>query len=163
MRRFSQKVYFGDASRADLLEAAGAKKAKYFIIAVDDTETALTIARLVQEEFPHLKIFSRARNRQHVFDLKDLNVNFIQRETFEASLSLTKALLLEMGFHKDRAKMLIERFRTHDLLMIEEQYKVRHNDKDFLDVSRQGAEQLAQVLREDSAKTYIDAKEGPNL
>lgn len=156
LRRFSQKVYFGDASRVELLEAAGAKNAKYFIIAVDDTETALTIARVVKEEFPHLKIFSRARNRQHVFDLKDHGVPFIQRETFESSLQLTKSLLLEMGFPTERAKSLIERFRTHDHLMLDEQYKVRHNEKDFLDVSRQGAEQLAQVLREDAAKTYIE-------
>lgn len=156
LRRFSQKVYFGDASRVELLESAGAKRAKFFVIAVDDTETALTIARVVREEFPHLKIFARARNRQHVFDLKDLGVDFIQRETFESSLQLTKSLLLELGFPQERTKTLIERFRTHDLLMIEEQYKVRHDEKVFLDVSRQGAEQLARVLREDTEKTYIE-------
>lgn len=157
LRRFSQKVYFGDASRVELLQSAGAKNAKYFVIAVDDVETALTIARVVREEFPHLKIFARARNRQHVFDLKDLGVHFIQRETFESSLSLTKSLLLELGFPRERTLSLIDRFRTHDLLMIEEQYKVRHDEKVFIDLSRQGAEQLARVLREDAAKTYIDS------
>jgi len=156
LRRFSQKVYFGDASRVELLESAGAKNAKYFVIAVDDTETALTIARVVKENFPHIKIFARARNRQHVFDLKDIGVEFIQRETFESSLTLTKTLLLELGFPRERTNTLVDRFRTHDLLMIEEQYKVRHDEKVFLDVSRQGAEQLARVLREDIEKTYIE-------
>lgn len=159
LRRFSQKVYFGDASRVDLLESAGAKNAKFFIIAVDDVETANTIAREVKENFPHLKIFARARNRQHVFDLKDLGVEYIQRETFESSLILTKSLLSELGFPAPRVKTLIERFRTHDNLMIEEQYKVRHDEKVFLDLSRQGAEQLAKVLREDIEKTYIDTHE----
>lgn len=157
LRRFSQKVYFGDATRVELLESAGAKNAKYFVIAVDDMETAVTIARVVREEFPHLKIFARARNRQHVFELKDLGVHFIQRETFESSLSLTKTLLLELGFPRERTNSLIDRFRTHDLLMIEEQYKVRHDEKVFLDLSRQGAEQLARVLREDAEKTYIES------
>jgi voltage-gated potassium channel Kch len=156
LRRFSQKVYFGDASRAELLESAGAKKAKFLVIAVDDTETALNIARVARDEFPNLKIFARARNRQHVFDLKDLGVHFIQRETFESSLALTKTLLLELGFPRDRTNSLIDRFRTHDLLMVEEQYKVRHDEKIFIDISRQGAEQLARVLREDIEKTYIE-------
>jgi voltage-gated potassium channel Kch len=156
LRRFSQKVYFGDASRAELLESAGAKKAKFLVIAVDDTDTALDIARIARDEFPNLKIFARARNRLHVFALKDLGVHFIQRETFESSLTLTKTLLLELGFARDRANSLIDRFRTHDLLMVEEQYKVRHDEKVFLDISRQGAEQLARVLREDIEKTYIE-------
>ncbi|MBS1970698.1 MAG: cation:proton antiporter [Bdellovibrionales bacterium] len=156
LRRFSQKVYFGDASRAELLESAGAKKAKFLVIAVDDTETALNIARVARDEFPNLKIFARARNRQHVFDLKDLGVHFIQRETFESSLALTKALLLELGFPRERSNALVDRFRTHDLLMVEEQYKVRHDEKVFIDISRQGAEQLARVLREDIEKTYIE-------
>lgn len=156
LRRFSQKVYFGDAARAELLESAGAKKAKFLVIAVDDTETALNIARVARDEFPNLKIFARARNRQHVFDLKDLGVHFIQRETFESSLALTKTLLLELGFPRERTNSLVDRFRTHDLLMVEEQYKVRHDEKVFIDISRQGAEQLARVLREDTEKTYIE-------
>jgi len=156
LRRFSHKVYFGDATRADLLASAGAKNAKYFVIAVDDMETALTMARVVREKFPHLKIFARARNRQHVFDLRDLGAHFIQRETFESSLSLTKSLLLELGLPRERASFLVDRFRTHDVLMLEEQYKVRHDEKGFLDFSRQGAEQLARVLREDAEKTYIE-------
>lgn len=161
LRRFSQRVYYGDASRVDLLESAGAKDAKYLIIAVDSMETATKIAQDAREHFPHLKLFVRARNRQHVFDLKDLKVEMIQRETFESSLVLTKALLVDLGYVPEKAKALMERFRTHDLLMIEEQYKVRHDEKVMLDVSRQGAEQLAKVLREDAEKTYIESSSEP--
>lgn len=156
LRRFSQRVSYGDASRIELLESAGIKDAKYLIIAVDDTLTANSIAKEVRERFPHIKIFARARNRQHVFELMDLKVQVIQRETFESSLMLTKSLLKDLGFTPERVKFMIERFRTHDNLMVQEQYKVRHDERTFLDVSRQGAEQLAQVLREDIEKTYIE-------
>ncbi|WP_413288135.1 monovalent cation:proton antiporter-2 (CPA2) family protein [Bdellovibrio sp. HCB337] len=156
LRRFNNRVFYGDASRIELLESAGAKDAKYLIIAVDDVETATSMAREVRQNFPHLKIYSRARNRQHVFELMDLEVHAIQRETFEASLALSKTLLKDLGFAPDRIKFIVDRFRTHDNLMVQEQYKVRHDEKTFLDVSRQGAEQLARVLREDAEKTYIE-------
>jgi monovalent cation:proton antiporter-2 (CPA2) family protein len=161
LRRFGQRVFYGDASRIELLESAGIKDAKYMIIAVDDMETANTIAREVRERYPHVKLFARARNRQHVFEMMDLKVQVIQRETFESSLMLTKMLLKDLGYAPERVKTMIERFRTHDNRMVEEQYKVRHDERTFLDVSRQGAEQLAQVLREDIEKTYI-AEPGKN-
>lgn len=161
LRRFNNRVFYGDASRIDLLEAAGAKDAQYLIIAVDSVETANSIAREVRQQFPHLKIYSRARNRQHVFELMDLQVHAIQRETFESSLALTKTLLKDLGYSSERIRSLIDRFRVHDNLMVQEQYKVRHDEKTFLDVSRQGVEQLARVLREDAEKTYIEPAQVP--
>jgi len=162
LRRFSHKVFYGDAARGELLEAAGARDAQFFVIAVDDPETTLTIAREVRTGFPHLKVFARARNRQHVFDLMDLGVQVIERETFESSLMLTKSLLRDLGFTAERAQSLVDHFRTHDKLMLKEQYKVRHDEKVYLDVSRHGAEQLAQVLREDSAQSYIETPGAPS-
>lgn len=156
LRRFNNRVFYGDASRIELLESAGAKDAQYLIIALDNVETATTMASEVREKFPHLKIYARARNRQHVFEMMDLGVHAMQRETFEASLALSKTLLKDMGHTPERVKSVIDRFRTHDNRMVVEQYKVRHDEKTFLDVSRQGVEQLARVLREDLEKTYIE-------
>ncbi|RYZ90621.1 MAG: potassium:proton antiporter, partial [Proteobacteria bacterium] len=156
LRRFGNKVSYGDAGRKEILEAAGARTAKYFILAVDDVEASKAIARTLKEEFPHLKIFARARNRNHVFDLLEIGVTHIMRETIESSLSLTEELLVDMGYGKVRAKSMIERFRVHDATMVKEQFKVRKDEKVFLDISRQGSQQLAQVLREDSQRTYIE-------
>ncbi|MFS4461219.1 monovalent cation:proton antiporter-2 (CPA2) family protein [Bdellovibrio sp. HCB2-146] len=159
LRRFGNKVYYGDASRKEILEAAGMKDAKHFILAVDDMETATSIARTVRANFPHVKIYARARNRQHTFDLMDLGVTHIRRETLDSSLTLTQELLVELGHPQARAHSIIERFRKHDELMLAEQYKVRHDQKDFINVSRLGTQQLAQVLKEDLEKTYIDTKD----
>ncbi|QDK45861.1 potassium:proton antiporter [Bdellovibrio sp. ZAP7] len=161
LRRFGNKVYYGDASRHEIMEAAGAGKAKYLIIAVDDVETSKKLAQMAKEHFKNLKIYARARNRAHVFDLLDIGIEMthIRRETFESSLLLTRELLLDLGFPSDRARAVIERFHRHDELMMAEQYKVRHDQKLFLDTSRQGMQQLSEVLREDQIRTYIDAKD----
>jgi voltage-gated potassium channel Kch len=156
LRRFGNKVFYGDASRKEILEAAGAAKAKFFVIAVDDMQASTDIARFIREEYPHLKIFARVRNRSHLFEMMELGVHYTKRETIESSLSLTKDLLVELGFTESRALSMINRFRVHDELMAEEQFRVRKDEKTFLDVTRQGTEQLAQVLREDADKTYIE-------
>lgn len=155
LRRFNFKVYYGDASRKEILEAAGAAKAKYLVIAVEDMAAATQIAETARHEYPQLKIYARARNRQHVFELLELGVERIRRETFESSLALTSDLLQDMGLSSERVSSLISRFSQHDELMLKEQFKVRHDQDQYVDISRLGMEQLAQVLKEDAQKTYI--------
>jgi len=155
LRKFGSKVYYGDASREDLLEAAGAAKAKYFILAVDGVEESISIVKTVKKHFPNLQIFARARNRGHVFDLMDEGVTHIKRETFDSSIYFIKELLVEMGMEHKKAKSIIERFKEHDELMMLEQYKVRHDDKSLVSVSKQSVAQLAQVLNDEAQRTYV--------
>jgi monovalent cation:proton antiporter-2 (CPA2) family protein len=159
LRTFGNKVYYGDASRKEILEAAGAKDADFFILAVDDMETSVLIAETIRTHYPHLKVYARSRNRQHTFNLMEMGVKHIRRETFDSSLTLTGELLLGMGFTEKRAHSVIERFKKHDELMLAEQFKFRHDQPGFINISRIGTQQLAQVLREDAEKTYIDAKD----
>lgn len=156
VRKFGSKVYYGDASRIDLLEAAGVARAKFFVLAIDDVKVSVETARVIQENFPHIKIFARARNRGHAFDLMDMNIPYIKRELFDSSVSFVKELLIEMGFEKEKASILVERFRRHDELMVKEQYKVRADDNALISVSKQGVIQLTQVLNEDNTKSYVD-------
>ncbi len=156
VRKFGNQVYYGDASRKELLETAGAATAKYFVLAIDDVELSIKTAGLVRDNFPHLKIFARARNRGHYFDLMELGIVNIKRETFDSSVNFTKQLLLEMGFAKEKATRIIERFKTHDEVMVREQFKVRQDDKSLISVSQQGIAQLAQVLNDDDRQTHIE-------
>jgi monovalent cation:proton antiporter-2 (CPA2) family protein len=157
VRRFGNKVYYGDASRLDLLEAAGAARAKYLVIAIDDVEQSLAAVRTAKEHFKNLKIFVRARNRGHAFDLMDLGVEHIKRETLDSSLSFVSELLVDRGMSEQRAAQLVDKFKVHDEIMLREQFKVRSDDKSFVSVSKQGTAQLAQVLNEDETRTYIEA------
>jgi len=150
VRRFGNRVYYGDASRRDLLESAGAARAKYFVLAIDDVESSLATARLVKEEFPNLTILARARNRGHVFELMDLGVQHIKRETFDSGLSFVGELLEKMGFSPKKSADLVERFRAHDERMLVEQHRVRKDDKMFISMAKQSTAQLAQVLNDDT-------------
>lgn len=155
LRKFEHKVYYGDASRLDLLESAGIRKAKYFVLAIDDMEASIKTAKLIREHYPHLHIFARARNRGHAFELMELGITHIKRETFDSSIQFIGELLEEMGIAKDKSLQMIEKFRQHDELMLQEQFRVRKDDKMFVSVSKQGQAQLMQVLNEESSQSYI--------
>ncbi len=154
VRRFGNKVYYGDASRSDLLESAGVANAKYFILAIDDVDQSLKTVEALKN-YPSIKIFARARNRGHAFNLMELGIKNIKRETFDSSVHFTKDILIEMGYPEDKAGRIIERFKTHDEIMILEQYKVRQDDKSLISLSKQGVAQLAQVLNDDERQTHI--------
>lgn len=161
LRRFSHKVYYGDASRADILESAGAAKARYIILAIDDVEANLKTAEVIREHFSHIKIFSRARNRGHVFSLIELGVTAIKRETFDSSVHFVGDLLIDMGYEKERVSTIIEKFKIHDEVMLHQQFKVREDDKQFISVSNQAIAQLAQVLSDESSQSYVEVGQKP--
>ena len=155
LRKFGNKVYYGDVSRVDLLEAAGAARAEFLVLAIDDVEASLQAVKNAQEHFPHLKIYARARNRGHVFDLMERGVTRIKRETIDSSVSFVRDLLVDLGYAPRVAERLITRFRQHDQLMLEEQFKVRTDDRSLISVSKQGAQQLAEVLTQESDHSRI--------
>ncbi|HEY1417973.1 MAG TPA: monovalent cation:proton antiporter-2 (CPA2) family protein, partial [Myxococcaceae bacterium] len=104
LARFGIKVFYGDASRLDLLRAARADKARLFVLAIDDVQSSLRTAREVQEHFPHLVIFARARNRAHAYQLLELGITHVVRETFESSVELSGEILQELGFSYSDAR-----------------------------------------------------------
>ena len=97
VRRYGNKVYFGDASKVELLRAAGADKARFFVLAIDDVERSIATAKTVRRYFPELPILARARNRRHAHLLMDLGITMIFRDTFHAGMELTHDLLLQLG------------------------------------------------------------------
>lgn len=155
VRRFGNKVFYGDVTRIDLLHAAGAEKAKYFVLAIDDVELSLKTAKLLKNHFPHLTIFARARNRGHLFELMEMGVSHLKRETFDSSVNFVKELLIDLGYPSERAQLVIEKFTKHDEALIREQFKVRTDEAQFISVNMQATAQLAEVLKEESTKTYL--------
>lgn len=112
--RFGLKAFYGDASRLDLLTAAGAAHAKLFICAIDDEEKSIEIIELVQKEFPHLQILARAGSRQHAYELLKRGVTQIQRETLGSALDLSVDALRALGFGAHRATRAARIFREYD-------------------------------------------------
>ncbi len=145
VRRFGNKAYYGDATRLDLLEAAGARKAKLLVVAVDNPDSAMRIVRLSRRHFHHLKLIVRARSRSDAFEYHELGVPSV-RETFGAALDAAEASLRALDFGPVAARRVVARFRRHDEELLAEQAPHRNEVKKLVAVSLQGREDLDQLL-----------------
>jgi glutathione-regulated potassium-efflux system protein KefB len=150
MRRFGNKVYYGDASRLDLLRAAQADRAEIFVIATEDPDSNLRTARLLKRHFPHLKVLARARNRQHVFRLMDLRVDGIVRDTFFSSLEIARGVFESLGYDEASAAAYVQRFREHDEQLLLEQYPVYDDEAALLQSSKEARADLERLFRADT-------------
>jgi glutathione-regulated potassium-efflux system ancillary protein KefC len=120
LRRFGFRVFYGDATRLDLLEAAGAQHAKVLVNAIDDVESNLRLTDLVRRHFPHLRVVARARNVTHWFELKSRGVDVIERELFDSSLAAGKRTLEALGVRPHEAHERAMKFRRHNLVSLED-------------------------------------------
>jgi len=152
VRRFGNKVYYGDASRLELLRAAGAATARILVLALDDVEASIRTAVLAREQFPGLKVFARARNRQHAFALMDAGVSVIVRETYSSSLEMAGRVLEALGDSPAAAREAVHRFREHDEATLAAQYQVKEDETKFLATSREAAQQLERLFESDEPK-----------
>jgi glutathione-regulated potassium-efflux system ancillary protein KefC/glutathione-regulated potassium-efflux system protein KefB len=150
LRRYGNKIYYGDASRLDLLRAAGAARAKLFVLAIDDVEASVRTAELVRRNFPELPIYARARNRAHAYRLLDAGVRMLNRETFLSSLDMAARVLQELGFDEERARSLVERFRVYDEELLTKQYAVHLDEEQLLQTAQQAREELRALFEQDN-------------
>src|ERR1700733_9500699 len=153
LRRFGNQVFYGDASRLELLRAAHAENAEVFVLAIDDVEASVKTAELIRKHFPHLKIFARARNRQHAFRLMDLSVRYSVRETLGSSLEMSARVLETLGLSKAKALETVRRFRAHDEATMAKQLAVKDDESKFLQTTRESAEQLRHLFESDAVRS----------
>lgn len=158
VRRFGSKIYFGDASRLDLLKAAKTGEAKLFVLAIDDVEASVRTATLVRRHFPNLPIFARARNRVHHFRLRDLGIQSIYRETFPSSLEVAHQALLRLGLGISAAQRAVSLFKQHDEAQLEVQNAVRNDEAKLIQTAQEAAAQLKELFEADIV--YIRAEPG---
>jgi glutathione-regulated potassium-efflux system ancillary protein KefC len=115
LKRFRFRVHYGDATRSDLLHAAGAREARVLVNAIDDPATSIALVEVVRHEFPELPIVARARNVGHYLELRRRGVTVIERETFEAALLIGRRALETLGVGRYEAKERADRFRRHNV------------------------------------------------
>ncbi len=149
VRRFGNKVYYGDASRAELLRAARADKAVLFVLAIEDVERSLATARAVRKHFPHLTIFARARNRRHAYALMNLGIDRIVRDTFHSSLELAQGILMELGLGDLESRQTVETFRDHDTARLIAQHGIAHDTDRMIEETRHWTRELEEMFAED--------------
>jgi glutathione-regulated potassium-efflux system protein KefB len=151
-RRFGTMIYYGDPTRADLLRAAHADRAEVFVLTTDDAETTIRTARILKRLYPNLKVFARARNRQHAFKLMDLGVEVIVRETFHSSLEMGQQVLESLGIAPELAAERRERFRKHDEKILREQHLVYDDEAALIASTEQARQDLEKLFEADEAK-----------
>ena len=149
LRRFGQTVYFGDATRLDLLQAAGAAEASVIVLALPDPEPSAAAARLLREHFPQARVVARARNRQHVYELMELGVADIVRETFFSSLRATEMTLRAFGHPERSARRWVQLFREHDEGLLQSGFAFHDDEAQLVQTGKQAAEELKGLLEAD--------------
>jgi glutathione-regulated potassium-efflux system ancillary protein KefC len=157
VRRFGFKVRYGDATRLDLLEAAGAAQAQILVVAIDDVESSLKLVDIAKENFPHLKIYARARNVAHMYSLMDRNVEAIEREILDSSLRLGSAVLRGLGWPAYQSVVASNIFREHNIQMTKELYSRRDNQDEMIAKSKQARDDLEKMFQKESE--YLNQSE----
>lgn len=150
LRKFGHKVFYGDASRLDLLRAAGADSARVLVIALDDPERILELVETARKHFPHLQVLSRAIGRTHAYELIEAGLDTVYRETLDSSLRIGFDVMRELGMPAFEALRRTRRFRVHDERALRELSGKREDHKTFIHLVRQQSEELERVLATDS-------------
>lgn len=148
--RFGYKVFYGDASRVELLSSAGAEEAKLLVIAIDDRDKAVQMVTSARQFFPHLKVLARAFDRSHAYQLMDAGADVITRETFGSALIMGEEALKLLGYESSQAYRVMRTFKRHDELGLQKLYEVWGDDHAYGLRVRQYVEDLEKVLQDDS-------------
>lgn len=149
VRRFGRRVYYGDATRLDLLRAAGAADARLLIVAIDDRDQAETLVELATQYFPNLTILARAYDRRHAYRLLGKGAHIIERETFEAGLAMGEKALRALGLPHQQAALASASFRRHDEEMLTALAQVWGDEERYAVAFRESSLRMNQLLEAD--------------
>jgi len=151
LRKLGLKVFYGDASRPDLLHAAGAGKARLLVLALDRVEKNLELVETAKKHFPQLTILARARSRAEAYELLEAGVEHVFRDKLDSSLRLGVEALRLLGFRAHHAHRAAQTFRRHDEKAVRELATMRHDHSLYLSTARERIEGLEALLRGDLA------------
>jgi monovalent cation:proton antiporter-2 (CPA2) family protein len=159
--RLGIKVYYGDASRVDLLHAAGCERAKLFVLAVDDAAVATRIAENVRQHFPHLTILARCVDRPHYFALRKLGVRKVFRETFGSAHETAIEALKHLGYRAHTAHRLARRWRDHEESVLEELGDLWRSDRaSYFQRAKGALEEAERLMRDEDPSVYLERDAG---
>jgi glutathione-regulated potassium-efflux system ancillary protein KefC len=159
-RKFGWRVFYGDATRLDLLRVAGAAQAKVLVLAIDDMEQSVDVAKMALQHFPNLHLVARARNAEHYYALRNLGVQSIERETFDSALMSGRTVLESLGWQPHQARNLALRFRRHNLFQLDKMAPLWKDEDKLIAAAKQGRQQLEELFaqeRSEAAQRQVKA------
>lgn len=149
LRKFGNLVHYGDATRLDLLRAAGVEKAKVFVVGLNNIETSLKVVTLVKHHFPQVKVMARARNRYHCYKLLDLNVDYLVRDTLFSSLELSQEVLRGLEIPVQEVHRTIKFFKDYDQGLLMKQHAVYADESQLIQTTKQAQQELEGLFEKD--------------
>jgi glutathione-regulated potassium-efflux system ancillary protein KefC len=149
VRRFKIKAYYGDATRLDLLHAAGLSTARVLVIALDDAKKATQLAELCTRHFPKVKVVVRAYDLIHAYELLDAGVSTFERETFDSALAVGKQALRALGFGAFQVEQAAVRFKQHDVDTMHRLHSMRGNETEYFSRAIEAREEIERMLATD--------------
>ncbi|MBR9955842.1 glutathione-regulated potassium-efflux system protein KefC [Cronobacter sakazakii] len=160
LRKFGMKVFYGDATRVDLLESAGVAKAEVLINAIDDPQANLQLTELVQTHFPQVRIIARARDVDHYIRLRQAGVAQPERETFEGALRVGRMALEELGIGSYEARERADLFRCYNQQMVDEMAEGDNDTSARAATFRRTSAMLTEIISEDRAHLSLIQRHG---
>ncbi|EXD37405.1 MULTISPECIES: monovalent cation:proton antiporter-2 (CPA2) family protein [Acinetobacter] len=161
VRRYGGTLYYGDVTQPEILRAAGIEKARIFVLAVDDVEDNMNVARHIRLNYPEIKLFVRARDRHHVHLLRDLGIEHIWRETYLSSLGMAYRVLCDMGVSAEQAYENIETFRDYDEKLLARQQSIYTDEQKIVETHRNMLAELEHLFESDERNQPVSS--GVNL
>jgi glutathione-regulated potassium-efflux system ancillary protein KefC len=161
VRRFGFRIFYGNATRLDLLRTAGAASAKLLVVAIDDMEQSVALVQMAKEHFPQLQIVARARNVQHYYQLRALGVTMVERETFESALVSSTSALQVLGHTEADARETTQKFRTHNLAQIDRMWPHHKDEERLIAMAKAGRQQLEEMLSQERDQHRAPATSAP--
>ncbi|WP_424964390.1 monovalent cation:proton antiporter-2 (CPA2) family protein [Ekhidna sp.] len=156
LRKMGFEVYYGDATRPDLLESAGIEEAELLISAVDNPDTTLTLVELVKEKYPHVKIMARAKGRYDAYELLNMGVQHVYRESLESSVKLAGDVLAHMGFRKYSILRQAQNFIKYDEESLRRMADQPKDTEEYIFQAREEIQQQEKLLEDDLKRGIID-------
>ena len=150
VRQYGGTLYYGDATQPDILRSAGIQHAKVFVLAIDDIEDSMNVARHIRLNYPNLKLLVRARDRHHVHLLRDLGVEQIWRETYLSSLGMAYRALRELDISEEDAYKSIELFRDYDEKLLIQQQRIYTDEQKIYETHRNALAELEHLFESDA-------------
>jgi monovalent cation:proton antiporter-2 (CPA2) family protein len=160
MRRFGWEVFYGDVMDMELLHAAGAEKAKLLVLAINDRDKSVEAASLIKQKYPHLKIYARAYDRRHAYELSKVGVDYFERETFHAALNMGREVLMGLGYRAYEARNLALKFAKHDRKILIESFGYFEDEKALISIAQQSREELRRIFESDRTDAELHREEG---
>jgi glutathione-regulated potassium-efflux system ancillary protein KefC/glutathione-regulated potassium-efflux system protein KefB len=153
VRRFGNKVYYGEPHRLDILRAASVDACTIIVVAIEDPEESLKTVQTIRTHYPRVRIYARARNRYHALRLMDLGVEYLIRDTLLSSLALSEAVLQGLGDTETEAAESVGMFEEFDRTLLQRQQAVQHDETSFIQTTKEASDELRELFERQETET----------